>query len=252
MSLYEKLINSDICYICQNPGRSLISPCGKIITDNKESDDNTNLTNECDVKVHGGCLIEQIEKGNNNCPKCSNPILSTKVEKLNLKSFCYQISIILSYIFTYIIGGGSPGILIFGVLIDGRKDESEAHGSFILSLIISVFTGLLYVILGATFGFTSETKTKQYIKDKLGENWHLYFLVITSIIINCIILLCHFFGFIFLLMFQKGYHYDPYSFCVGLAVMILGIITILIIGGVFYCFKNIYDKNLEQQTIYGK
>jgi len=238
--LYQKLSNHEVCYICNKSGFDLVSPC------NKE---------ECEIKVHRECLTKQIEKGNNNCPKCSEPIISTKVNKFNIWNFCNYIFKVLLSLCLLAIGAGSPGILMFGLLIDGRKDESHAGGSYILSIILAgaiVGPSFLFGMISLIASRNCEDLRKKLINN-FGENyWYPCSLSVSIIIIDSVVLFSHLCGFIILLIFKEGYHYDPYSFCVGVAFIIVCLITILFISCLSCCCKTLYNENLEEETIYGK
>jgi len=76
-------------------------------------------------------------------------------------------------------------------------------------------------------------------------------MMLTSLIVNIFVLLCHFFGFIILLIVYKTYYYNPYSFCVGLAFSVAIIAILSVIFCIFYSCRNLYYNNLEEQTVLG-
>jgi hypothetical protein len=146
---------------------------------------------------------------------------------------------------TYISGMFLPGINMMGLFIDGRKIPNDTSGTFILVVLLGVVTGAFY-----TGGFSS-----YYISLKLDKNednsFFLKFMMLTSLIVNVFILLCHLFGYIILLIVYKTYYYNSYSFCVGLAFFVALTAALSIIGCIFYSCRNLYYNNLEEQTVLG-
>ena len=229
MSLYEKLA-IDICYICQKEGNNLVSPCGNVLHENIP----------CEIKTHRECL-ENITV----CPKCSNPVIINKVKKFNLYNFTKDILTGILYMLTYISGMLLPGINMMGMFIDGRKIPNDISGTFILVILLGVITGLAYLI-----GFISYYMSMKFDKNE-DNSWFLKFMMLTSLVVNVFILLCHGFGYIILLIVYKTYYYNSYSFCVGLAFFVAVLALLSIIGCIFYSCRNLYYKNLEEQTVLG-
>jgi len=229
MSLYEKLA-IDICYVCQKEGNNLVSPCGNDLHENIP----------CEIKTHRECL-----ENTTVCPKCSNPIIINKVKKFNLYNFTKTILMGILYMLTYISGMVLPGINMMGVFIDGRKIPNDISGTVILAALLGMVTGLAYLT-----GFGS-----YYVNFKLYNNednsFLLKFMLLTSLIVNLFILLCHFCGFIILLIVYKTYYYNSYSFCVGLAFSVALTTALSIIGYIFYSCRNLYYNNLEEETVLG-
>jgi len=229
MSLYEKL-SIDICYVCQKEGNNLVSPCGNILHENIP----------CEIKTHRECL-----ENTTVCPKCSNPIIINKVKKFNVHNFTKTILIGILYLLTYISGMFLPAINMMGVFIDGHKIPNDMSGNFVIAICLGIVAGVGYML-----GFTS-----YYLSFKLYNNednsFYLKFMILTSLVVNVFILLCHLFGFIILLIVYKTYNYNPYSFCVGLAFSVALTAAISVISCIFYSCRNLYYNNLEEQTVLG-
>jgi hypothetical protein len=232
MSLYDKL-PAEVCYICQVEGEDLVSPCGNA----------SHGDVKCDIKTHRKCL-----QNISVCPKCSNSIISNKVKIFNSSNFMKNILIILAYILTSFTGMVLPGINIMGTFIDGRAIPNDIHGTFILALLISIIVGL-----GYGFGFLAYYDIILKSNENQNEDnmWLLCTMIKTACIVNALIFICHFFGFIILLIAYNTYYYNSYSFCVGLAFLISSTIAILIISGIFFYCRNLYHKNLEEETLLG-
>ena len=227
MSLYES-ISQDLCYICQKETDNLVSPCGNSLHENVLRE----------IKTDRECLQNMIK-----CPKCSNPIIVSKIEKFDLYNFLYDIFIILLFILTYISGAVLPGIIMMGTLINGHL--SDSGGDFILALILAVVVGCFYI--GSFWAY--------YVREKLYNNednsYFLFIMFITSLGINVFIFLCHFFGFIILLIYSNKYYYTSYSFCVGFTFCIVLTIAVLFILFIFFSCRHLYYKNVKEETVLG-
>lgn len=233
-TIYQILNNSDICHRCQKSDTNLVSPCGN---------------NECEAKFHRDCLTEQIEENNNVCPKCSQSIVSNKVKKLNSYDFSMTIINIGVFIFMNIMGSAIPGLLIFGTYLDGHKLSRGETDSFVMSILVSAFTGFGYIVTFVCLYILFELKIDEYHKT---NNLFLRNMAIISAIIDSIILLCHFFGFFIMkFYYNAGNHFDCESFTMGFFLISVCIIVCLIILGILYGCKLLYNKNLKEEIVYG-
>jgi len=237
-TIYQSLNNIDICYICEKSGSKLVSPCGN---------------DECDVKIHKKCLIKQIEENKNVCPKCSLPIISNEINKLDLNECCGTLINIFLVIFLYLIAGVGPPLLIFGTLIDGRQlPTGVGSGSYIFSILLSILIGA-----GCLFAFIAIYISVYFSKDrKFMENqyFNIYLLMmaISIVVIDSIILLCHLIGFFIMkYYYNSGDHFDPSSFITGLIVVVLILASVSLIFGIIYGCYLLYNKNLKVITTYG-
>lgn len=235
-AIYKAINNSDICYRCEQSDPNLVSPCGN---------------DECEARIHRECLTKQIEENNNVCAKCSRSIVSNKVSKLNLNECCKTLLNIFTVILMNIVGGANP-LLIFGTLIDGRGIPSDIGGTFVLSIILSVFTGfgcLFWFIAIYVDAFVAKNDT--FIKN---QDIYAYMLIMAKIImaVDGIILFCHFIGFFIMkYYYNSGNHFDCASFMYGFIIIVLALIALLITSGIIYGCKLLYDNNLKEVTVYG-
>ena len=229
-TIYQSLNNIDICYICEKSGSKLVSPCGN---------------DECDVRIHKKCLIKQIEENKNVCPKCSLPIISNEINKLDLNECCGTLINIFLVIFLYLIAGAGPPLLIFGTLIDGRQLPTDiASSSITFSILCCILIGI-----GSWVWFLG-----LYISFMKKQHINIYLLMMTKTIIvtDGVILLCHFFGFfIKKYYYNSGGHFDPSSFITGLIVVVLILASVSLIFGIIYGCYLLYNKNLKVITTYG-
>ena len=227
--IYES-INNDICCRCNKPGSKLVSPCGN---------------NDCDARIHKKCIIKQIEENNHACLKCSQPVISNKVNKLDLNECCVILLRIFSVIFLYIVGLATPPLLMFGSVINGQPTSDGVSKSYVFSIILSIIIdGAFITIFGAidmdSFYFNR------------NQDLYLCTKVVAIFTIDGIILFCHFIGFFVMkYYFDSGNHFDPASFISGLVVTLVILIIGLIICGIIYGCYLLYNKNLKEVTVYG-
>lgn len=245
MSIYQKVPNNQTCYQCTESSSNLVSAC-----DNKD----------CEAKFHRECLFEYVEKNNMICPKCSQEIISNRVERLDTVNFCGNIFLILGFVFMYTIGFLTPGLAIFSTSIINSnmliKPSTEIVVSFAFSVALSGLIGGLYL---ATFIFFHISKRHAEFgiefTERFGEccgNWFLYAMFLVLISIHIAISFCHLFGFFILkFIFDSGYHYDQLSFCTGLIFVIICTIIFLIIRFFVNCCKGMYKENLKEEIVYG-
>lgn len=245
MSIYQKLTNNQTCYQCTKSDSNLVSAC------NNE---------KCEAKFHRECLFEYVEKNNMICPKCSQEIISNRVEKLDFVNFCGNIFLIFGFVFMYTVGFVTPGLAIFSTSIINSnlliKPSIEIVVSFAFSIPLSGLIGGLY-LLSSLFFHISKRHNEFGIEfaERFGEccgNWFLYAMFLGLFAIHIVILFCHFFGFFILkFAFNSGYHYDQLSFCTGLIFITMCTIIILIIWFFVNCCKGIYKENLKEEIVYG-
>lgn len=240
--------NYNICHQCGKPGINLVNPCGN---------------ERCIVRIHPTCLENQIESNNEVCVKCSRPIIHNTVQKVNYLNLFHSLFTVL----TYIIGLLLPILLIMGnTLREGlltdimffrfqSKEGDNIDASFLISLILLFFLYVFYFIVIneiKVYNNVEKIILKYFIFSSIkNRNLWLYINRIIVYIINLLIVFCQLFGFVILRYIVGKNYFNCATFFTGLIFLIILGLFIIIIYGIVYGCKKLYQQNLEEKTMYG-